>query len=68
MSDQTPERDQPARQDRPVMGDHLDLEEVDERVIVEPADGGDNLSRLLLPGLIILVIALIVIGYFVFFN
>lgn len=67
MSDQTPQRDQPARDDvsRPVMRDHLDLEPDD--VPEEPAESGDNpMARLLIPGAIVLVIVLIIIAFLIF--
>lgn len=67
MTDPTPQRDQPPREDRPVMGDHSDLEEDEVRRV--PADSGDDtMARLLVPGLIVLVIAVAIIGYFLFFD
>lgn len=67
MTDQTPQRDQPSRddRDRPLMEDHLDLEPDD--VPPEPVESGDSpMARLMIPGAILLVIILIVIAFLIF--
>lgn len=67
MTDPTPQQNRPVRDDGPVMGDHRDLEEAEhqERRTPEP-DSGDIMSRLMMPGIIVLVIVVIVIAYFLF--
>gem|GEM_PF-2797397 len=66
MTDQTPQRDQPPRDEvRPVMGDHPELEP-DDQPEVEPVESDDTMARLLVPGIILLVIVLLIIGYFLF--
>jgi CHASE3 domain sensor protein len=67
MTDQTPQRDQPPRDEvRPVMGDHPELE-TDEEVRTQPVQADDNaMARLLIPGAIVLVIVLIVIAFLIF--
>lgn len=72
MTDPTPERDRLRNderpvEDRPVMGDHPDLEP-DEGVRDEPPQSDDMMARLMMPGIIVLVIVLVVIAYFLWFN
>ena len=60
MSDQNP------RNDRPVMGDHPDLEPEDEVQRREPVQAsGNSMARMLVPGIIVLVIVLIIIALFI---
>lgn len=67
MTDPTPQRDQPRRDDdRPVMGDHLDLETDDPVATNASVESGDTMARLLVPGIIVLVIVLIIIAFFLF--
>jgi hypothetical protein len=69
MTDPTPQQDRRASDERPVMGDHRDLEEAEhqERRGRKPEpDSGDMMSRLMMPGIILLVIVVIVIAYFLF--
>ncbi len=68
MTDPTPQRNQLPRDDRPVMGDHPELEDEDAQVEPLSTEEVSNLRRLLLPGIVVLAIALIVILYFVFLD
>jgi len=65
MSDPTPERDQRSRNDRPVMGDHPDLE-TDEEISPAPARPDNPMARFGVAGIIVLVIVVIIILYFIF--
>jgi len=47
------------------MGDHPELEP-DDQPEVEPVESDDTMARLLVPGIILLVIVLLIIGYFLF--
>lgn len=70
MTDPTLQRDprDPAdREERTVMGDHPDLEP-DEEIRRDAAESDNTMSRLLAPGIILLVIALVIIAYFLFID
>jgi hypothetical protein len=65
MADPTPQRDRSPLDDRPVVGDHPELE-TDQTYRAAPSEGGDNRSRLIVAGIIVLVIVVLVVAYVVF--
>jgi hypothetical protein len=65
MADPTPQRDRSSLDDRPVMGDHPDLE-ADETFQALPIEDGGNRSRLIVAGIVVLVIVVLVVAYVVF--
>lgn len=69
MTDPTPRDTRNPDDNRPVMGDHRDLEEAEHqewRGREPEPDSSDMLSRLMMPAIIVLVIVVIVIAYFLF--
>ena len=57
----------PPDDDQPVIRDHPDLE-TDETMRGAPTSAGDSMSRLLLPGIAVLVIVVLLILYVVFWS
>jgi hypothetical protein len=67
MTDQDPRPNTSRTDDRPVMGDHPDLE-MEDQTRTPPAGSEDGMARLFVPGIIVLVIVLAVIAYFLWFD
>lgn len=65
MTDPKPERDRNLREDRPVMGDHPELE-TEEETSPPPARPDNPMARFGMVGIIVLIIVVAIILYFIF--
>jgi hypothetical protein len=65
MTDPTPPRDRSSPDERPLMGDHPELE-TDDTYRAAPDTDGDNRSRLLVVAGIIVLVIVVLVAYLVF--